>query len=539
MKTAFAYARVSTKDQEQKGNSIPEQISRIEYFAKNEKIDIVKIYQDTGSAYHDENRPQFNQMLPDAIEKKVNYILVDESSRFARTQAISVASKSFLRKHSIDVLFANEFNVDSNSIAGVWFDGIRDIKNQAHAMEISLNTKRGMAGNIKQRDPESGWCYKNGGRAPYGYIVKSINLGTDSKGKAIVKSIWDLHSDNSKIVKKIIVELYTDQNFSYDKIRDYLNSKNIPGPSGKPWGTSTISEMLKIERLEQYAGTAIWNKVNRKTKGGKKNHRDEWIIEYNAHIAIITEEELKRAIQRKENGKTDYVFSATKESPYLFSGKNFDKRTLFTCAECGGSIIGYRNSAKHWKKYVCSQNRYKGEAGCTSTVKIDANWLEEKVIEEIGRLYTAPTNIENFIDNIKEEVSTGNKGYHESISDLNRTISKYEKERSNLVIAIKGGLNDKVVTNELNALQANIERAEAELKELKDNPPRSLKESEESMIRSFLSSFSNAFENATISEKKELVRTFVRSMILDPKKQEVRVTYFPDLVHRIGVGRGT
>jgi site-specific DNA recombinase len=539
MKTAFAYARVSTKDQEQKGNSIPEQILRIESFAQNENIDILKTYQDTGSAYHDEDRPQFNQMLTDAIERKVNFILVDESSRFARTQEVSVASKSLLRRHNIDVLFANEFNVDSKSIAGVWLDGIRDIKNQAHSMEIALNTKRGMAGNIKQRDAESGWCYKNGGRAPYGYVTKPVNLGTDSKGKAIVKKIWELHPDNSEVARKIIVELYTDQNFSYEKIRDYLNNKNIPGPSGKPWGTSTISEMLRIDRLEQYAGTAIWNKVKRTTAGAIRNPREEWIIEPNAHIAIITEEELNRALQKKENSKTDYVFSGTKESPYLFSGKGFDKKTLFTCAECGGSVIGYRNSAKHWRKYICSQNRYKGEAGCFSDVKVDSNWLEEQVLQEIEHLYTAPKNIDKFISNIKKEVSTGNKGYHESISNLNSTIGKYEKERANLVLAVKNGLNEKVVTDELNALQTKIESAEAELKELKDNPPRSLKESEESLIRSFLQSFSNAFENATIPEKKELIRTFVRSMILDTKKQEVRVTYYPDLVHRIGVGRGT
>lgn len=40
-------------------------------------------------------------------------------------------------------------------------------------------------------------------------------------------------------------------------------------------------------------------------------------------------------------------------------------------------------------------------------------------------------------------------------------------------------------------------------------------------------------------EKKKLIKTFIRKIELDPVKKEVRVMFFPDLVHSIGVGRGT
>ncbi len=218
LKTGFAYARVSSKDQEKQGNSIPEQLFRIQSFASSQGIGILKVYQDIGSAYHDEDREQFTQMINDAVKDRPYCIIVDDSSRFSRTREVSAATKKRLRKHGIEVLFSNEENVNPRTSAGLWLDGIREIKNEAHSLDIAHNTIRGMSGNIKNRDPETGWCYKNGGRAPFGYIIKRLNRGTNSKGKAVTKSIWELHPENSQIAKMIIVDLYVKQELSYDKI---------------------------------------------------------------------------------------------------------------------------------------------------------------------------------------------------------------------------------------------------------------------------------------------------------------------------------
>jgi len=38
-----------------------------------------------------------------------------------------------------------------------------------------------------------------------------------------------------------------------------------------------------------------------------------------------------------------------------------------------------------------------------------------------------------------------------------------------------------------------------------------------------------------LRRRKKLIRTFIRELILDPEKQEVRVSFYPDfLVHSIG-----
>ncbi|MDW7675376.1 MAG: recombinase family protein [Bacillota bacterium] len=112
MATAFAYARVSTNDQAIKDNSIPEQFSRIEKFAQEKGIEILRNYRDSDSAYHDENREQFKAMIADATEKKPDYILLDDSSRFARTRKASIETKDLLRRHGVNIVFVNEPMVD-------------------------------------------------------------------------------------------------------------------------------------------------------------------------------------------------------------------------------------------------------------------------------------------------------------------------------------------------------------------------------------------------------------------------------------------
>ena len=167
MKTAFKYARVSTLEQKEKKNSISEQFERIDNNAKTNNIKILKSFSDSDSAFHDENREDFERMIKQAIIEKPDYIILDDSSRFARTREVAITTKKTLRSHGIDVRYVNEPYVDINTVAGFWLEGIQEIKNEATSREIAFNVTRGMSGNLKARDPETGWCYKNGGKPPF------------------------------------------------------------------------------------------------------------------------------------------------------------------------------------------------------------------------------------------------------------------------------------------------------------------------------------------------------------------------------------
>lgn len=133
--------------------------------------------------------------------------------------------------------------------------------------------------------------------------------------------------------------------------------------------------------MEQYAGIAHWNKIERNT-GRKYKPKLEWVTVHNAHPAIITEEELEAALERKKCNRSGAPAGATKDSKHLLTGLNFEGSPLFSCGGCGGNVIGYGNSTRNWRKYICGVNRMKGEIACISDWKVDAAWLEQKLVEE-------------------------------------------------------------------------------------------------------------------------------------------------------------
>lgn len=443
------------KNKQKKKNSIPEQFNRINKYANENNIKITRHFSDSDSAFHDENRTDFDQMIHLALTERPNYIILDDSSRFARTRQVAIETKSLLRSYGIDIRYASEPNIDINSVAGFWLEGIQEIKNEATSREIAFHTKKGMTGNLSQRDTETGYCYKNGGKAPYGYQRNVLYRGINQKGKPIYKTIWELNPDTAPITRTIIVDLYTNKEMSYQGIRDYLNDRGIKNSNGGFWSISTIKSMLSEDRLEEYSGIAIWNKENKNVKGVKYNPKSEWVICDNAHPSIITKEELQNALNRKEKTKNNH--SAPKSNTdYLLTGNNINDEFLFTCSQCGGHVIGCSTGKKHNKQYSCSSNRHKGNCACQNNWKIDKDWLEDKILELIEDNYFCDKNAEKTINILYQSLSNINTTYQNEIRNVQKQINIKDTQIQNLLQGIKNGLNSEIAIQEINNLGSII-----------------------------------------------------------------------------------
>lgn len=536
MDTAYSYKRVSSKEQQEKKNSIPEQSRRIKEFANKNNIKILKEFEDSDSAFHDENRTNFEKMISLALKERPNYIILDDSSRFARTREIAIDTKKKLRSYGINILYASEPNIDTNTVAGFWLEGIQEIKNEATSREIAFHVKKGMSGNIQQRDIETGWCYKNGGKAPYGFKKVSLYRGIDKRGRPIYKTIWNINEETAPILRKIIVELYTKQEMSYTKIRDYLNINNIKNSNGGVWSTSTIVSMLRENRLEEYAGIAIWNKENKNIIGKKYNERKEWIICENAHPAIISKEELQQALQRRNKTcNSNYKFKP--DSDYLLSGLNIEGEFLFTCSQCGGHVIGYKANGSHARKYICSTFNHKGNCACLNNWKIDKEWIENKVINIIQMNYFTNKKLENTIDNLYNELLNINNVYINEIKNIENKIKTLDSQIQNLLNSIKCGINPELITEEINKLENNKKNLEIEKCNLLNNIDKQPKIRKKD-IEEYFYNFQKLFASSNINEKKELIKTFISNIILNKKEHLIEIIPYSIGVRSIGAGRG-
>ena len=75
-KTAGVYIRVSTEDQAREGFSLGEQSEKLLALCKFKELEVYKVYEDAGVSAKDmEHRPQFQQMLQDMKDGKINYIV--------------------------------------------------------------------------------------------------------------------------------------------------------------------------------------------------------------------------------------------------------------------------------------------------------------------------------------------------------------------------------------------------------------------------------------------------------------------------------
>ena len=524
MQTAYLYARVSSQEQKDKMNSIPEQIRRIEDFANKNDIKIIKQFQDSNSAFHDDNRTDFDKMIQLALVERPTFIILDDSSRFARTRQVAIDTKKTLRSHGINLLYASEPNIDTNTVSGFWLESIQEIKNEATSKEIAFHTKKGMAGNLNQRDIETGWCYKNGGKAPYGYKRTILYRGVNRKGKPIYKTIWELDETTSHIVKKIIVEMYTKKEMSYTKIRDYLNNNNIKNSNGNVWSTSTIVSMLREDRLQEYSGTAIWNKENNNIIGVKYNSKDEWVICENAHPAIITKEELQNALERKSktsNNKSNFKA----DSDYLLSGLNIENNFLFTCSECGGHIIGCSTGRKHIKKYMCSSNNHKGNCACSNNWKIEKEWVENLIISIIEKNYLVSEKIDKIIDNLYKELSNINTMYNKEIKCVDKEINTTNTQIQNLLNSIKNGIDPELVVDEINKLKVERENLNIKRNNILNNMNNKPKISKKD-IEEYIYNFQKLFSFSNTNEKKELIKTFISNITLNKREHHIEINLF-------------
>ncbi|KJS14474.1 MAG: hypothetical protein VR69_17230 [Peptococcaceae bacterium BRH_c4b] len=126
LRYAVALGRVSDTRQRQKNVSIPAQKSRIEEWAQNNNVIILKWDKFDHSAFRDlDAETRFTELINHSIrDRRVSLFLVDEKSRFARDRYTRVVYEEKLRRAGVKLIGVNEPDYDRKSIHGVWMEGI-------------------------------------------------------------------------------------------------------------------------------------------------------------------------------------------------------------------------------------------------------------------------------------------------------------------------------------------------------------------------------------------------------------------------------
>lgn len=215
-KRAVGYVRLSQKERklskDEIETSIINQENEIRNYCKLHKYDLIKIYREKYMTGDSPNRPSFNQMRDDAINREFDVIIVRSMSRFTREGA----------DKQEDLLI--EFTLNKVEVISMTEETGDELTRYMLGM---VNKIIIIMGRIKTRQMRKG--KKADGRAyikaPYGY--KNI------KKK---KTYWQINPKEAEIVKRIFNgEKYNDSlgisKKVYNKIRNNINYVGVNGKS--------------------------------------------------------------------------------------------------------------------------------------------------------------------------------------------------------------------------------------------------------------------------------------------------------------------
>ena len=333
MRLAVLYARVSTREQQREGYSIPAQTKLLEDYAVLNGIDIVGHHVDVETA-RKTGRTAFGEMLRYLRKHpEVRILLVEKTDRLYR----NLKDWATIDELGVEVHFVKENTVVSPDCRSSekFVHGIKVLMAKAYIDNLSEETRKGM----REKALQGIWPSV----APVGYVNVAEPSGRriiaiDSEQGPLVTRLFDWYSTGCYSVKALAAKA-RQAGLRYRR-------------SGKPVGTSTVHNML---RNRIYTG------------------RFDWLGRtYDGIHEPLTSEALWEVVQALLDDRAHDNIHSRKEG-FPFHG-------LVKCGHCGCSLVCEIKKGRYIY-YHCS-----GYYGKCPEPYLRQEKLEERFVELLGRL---------------------------------------------------------------------------------------------------------------------------------------------------------
>ncbi len=307
------------------------------------------VYADEALTGTKDSRPEFQRMLADCRDGKVDMVITKSISRFARNTVTLLETVRELKSLGIDVYF-EEQNIHSISGDGELMLTIL----ASYAQEESRSTSENCKWRIRKR-------FENGEMAGLNFMF----------GYAIKKGIITIDTDQAAVVRMIFADYLSGMGGSL--IARKLNELDIPSYNGGKWNGDRIKDIIKNEK---YTGNALLQKRYVADHLSKREIRNKGQLpQYYAqdtHPVIIDAATFAMAQAIMESRRQRFCAKGTSHNLYPFSG-------IIRCENCG-------------KKYKRKTTVGKAVWKCTTFEREGKAYCPAKQIPE-ATLYAASTEV--------------------------------------------------------------------------------------------------------------------------------------------------
>ena len=364
LRKAVAYARVSSKEQEKEGFSIPAQQKLLREYAKKHNIEIVREFADaeTAKAIGRENFGEMVNYLRRARDVKT--IIVEKTDRLYRNFRDYV----MIDDEELEIHLVKEGEIlsrDSKSHQK-FIHGIKVLMAKNYIDNLSEEVKKGLY--------EKAANGQYPGQAPTGYI-------NDRE-----KRIMTIDPDRAPMVKQLF-ELYATREHSLDSLHAWARKNGLWSKHSKTLSRAHIERILKNP---VYYGNFFYSgKLYRGT-----------------HTPIVTKE-LWDSVQ--------LAFSRRNNTHFRRSG-DFAFTGLLTCGDCGCSLVAEMKKGKYIY-YHCT----KAKKECSQRkIYVREEMLDEQFYEIIGSIQIPADKIDTIIRSLKDSCSEKNRFRDEAIASIRK-----------------------------------------------------------------------------------------------------------------------
>lgn len=402
------YLRVSTEDQAKEGFSLPEQKERLEALCKFKGYKIYDYYTDAGiSAKTGNYRPEFDRLIEDAKNKKINTIIALKLDRLSRSIYDWENLLKTSEKYGFDLVCAND-DINTTNANGKMVTRIMMSVSQNEIERTSERTKVGMAGAIKKGHIPA--------VCPIGYKRVDKKLAPDPLTKDIVIRIFNLYFEGN----------------SYSTIANIFNKEKVLDKTD--WRDVRI---LKILSNEIYKGDYVSGKTLNKP-----------VYYENVVEPIVSKELWENCQAQKKKNQKNYMGTQT----YIFLQK-------LRCPKCGRILAGgatHKIKADKWYFYYRCED-------CKNNIK------EETIEKSVKKLLSDILEYDNvvnefFLPVLKSKINNPKEQLEKELKSLNNKKERIRKAYIDALFTEEEYKNEsKIIENQIELITSKLlENSQAE-----------------------------------------------------------------------------
>lgn len=385
MEKAVTYVRVSSREQQEQGNSPAAQKRLLWEFARNNSYNVVRDFEATESA-KGSGRKVFDEMLEYIRKHNIKYLIVEKTDRLTRNFTDYGLLEDLMKNFGLTIHCVKEgmaLNKDSRSNDKFIF-GIRALVAKNFIDNLTEEVDKGIKEKLRLGE------YPH--QAPLGYlnakdpITKKSIIVIDEKNKTLVQTIFSVYATGQHSLKSIV-----------QYVEDLKLTKDMPiGRCGlkKPVMSRMLHDVF-------YIGKFMWK--------GKL---------YEGKHTPIVDLKTWHAVQDVLSGKNINRCKRHNIKPFVYKG-------VFSCGECQRTVTAEIKKGKYIY-YRCT----KFETACSQkpvrkeTINTEAQKLCDSVhLSENGLAYVTA----GLKQSLEEKRATHDKDYDMLVREHSMLKNRLDK----------------------------------------------------------------------------------------------------------------